>query len=167
VFFGFGPVDAGFSIVLSDCRSHHRRCGVDPATVVTGSAVLPSSFHNPCLNVRPLTRTSRAHDGSEEAGWPPCGFSAADAWKMASQYTWGSCDRAARGHLRPSPPVDSFAYAFADRRLLCSKTYTIVATMPSIVVELTHDRKGSAKGWSGSPAGGSAFVAEAWLSSRG
>ena len=57
---------------------------------------------------------------SERPGHP-WGFSAADAWKMASRYTWGSSDRATRGHLRPSLPVGSFAYAFTDRRLLCSK----------------------------------------------
>jgi hypothetical protein len=43
----------------------------------------------------------------------------------------------------------------------------IVAAMPSLVVELIYERKGSTKGRSGSPAVDSAFVAEAWLSSRG
>ena len=38
-----------------------------------------------------------------------------------------------------------------------------VAAMPSLVVELTYDRKGSAKAWCGSPAAGSAFIAKASL----
>jgi hypothetical protein len=126
--------------------------------------------------------------------------------KMGSRYAWGSCDRATRGHFCLSPPAGSFAYAFADRRLLCSKDWcgeprfgavlevdspsrvkyaagpsttsygldnlqrvvetsasesavldraralsinAIVAAMPSVVVELTYDRKGSAKAWCG------------------
>ena len=150
----------------------------------------------------------------------PWGFSAADAWKMVSRYTWGSCDRATRGHFCLSPPAGSFAYAFADRRLLCSKDWcsqprfgavldggfavarqircrpvhnlirvdnlqrvvetsasesavldraralsinATVAAMPSVVVELTYDRKGSAKAWCGSLAAGSAFIAKASL----
>jgi hypothetical protein len=57
-------VNATFSIVVSDPRSHHRRCGLEPDRRVTGSAVLPS------LRVRPLTRTSRARDGSKDAEVP-------------------------------------------------------------------------------------------------
>jgi hypothetical protein len=140
--------------------------------------------------------------------------------KMEPRYTWDSCDRATRGHFCLSPPAGSFAYAFADRRLLCSKDWcgeprfgavldgdlpsrvkyaagpsttsygldnlqrvvetsasesavldraralsinAIVAAMPSVVVELTYDRKGSAKAWCGSLAAGSAFIAKASL----
>jgi hypothetical protein len=43
------------------------------------------------------------------------------------------------------------------------KRNTTVAAMPSVVVELTYDRKGSAKAWCSSLAAGSAFIAKASL----
>ena len=39
-------VDASFSIVVSDPRSHHRRCGVDPTTVSPAPPLSPSSLRN-------------------------------------------------------------------------------------------------------------------------
>jgi hypothetical protein len=138
----------------------------------------------------------------------PWGFSAADAWKMMSRYTWGSYDRTTTGHfclslpqvrllmlllivvnrrtrasarcsftqrvellprevlqqlmknaivmahgidparVRIVPnnpgPVGSMACAIYSKNVPYSR-----AAMPSVVVELTYDRKGSAKAWCG------------------
>ena len=118
-------VDVTFSIVVSDPRSHHRRCGLDPTAVspappfsqVFKTLPMRSTAHANVAGAM-APRTQRCPRSGEAVPW---GFSAADAWKMVSRYTWGSCDRATRGHFCLSPPAGSFAYAFADRRLLCSK----------------------------------------------
>jgi hypothetical protein len=116
-------VDATFSIVVSDPRSHHRRCGLDPTAVSPAPPFSQVFAFDPSRErrVRAMApRTQRCPRSGEAVPW---GFSAGDAWKMASRYTWGSCDRATRGHFCLSPPAGSFAYAFADRRLLCSKDW--------------------------------------------
>ena len=194
---------------LSDPRSHHRRCGLDP-TAVSPAPPFSQVFafdRSRQRRVRAMApRTQRCPRSGEAVPW---GFSAADAWKMASRYTWGSCDRATRGHFCLSPPPGSFAYAFADRRqpanpsigpvlfhqrvellprevlqqlmknaivmahgidpplvsgsfpnnpgpvgsMACAMYSKNVpdsrAAMPSVVVELAYDRKGSAKAWCG------------------
>jgi hypothetical protein len=60
--------------------------------------------------------------------------------------------------------VETSAYesAVLDRAGALSG-HAIVAAMSSVVVELTYDRKGSAKAWCGSLAAGSAFIAKASL----
>ena len=55
-------------------------------------------------------------------------------------------------------PVESMACAMYSKNVPDSR-----AAMPSVVVELTHDRKGSAKAWCSSLAAGSAFIAKASL----
>jgi hypothetical protein len=55
-------------------------------------------------------------------------------------------------------PVESMPCAMYSKNVPDSR-----AAMPSIVVELTYDRKGSAKAWCGSLAAGSAFIAKASL----
>jgi len=55
-------------------------------------------------------------------------------------------------------PVGSMACAMYSKNVPVSR-----AAMPSVVVELTHDRKGSAKAWCSSLAAGSAFIAKASL----
>ena len=208
---------------LSDPRSHHRRCGLDP-TAVSPAPPFSQVFafdraRERCVRAM-APRTQRCPRSGEAVPW---GFSAADAWKMVSRYTWGSCDRTTTGHFCLSPPAGSFAYAFADRRQPANPSIGPVlfhqrvellprevlqqlmknaivmahgidpqlvsgsfpnnpgpvesmpcamysknvpdsrAAMPSIVVELTYDRKGSAKAWCGSLAAGSAFIAKASL----
>jgi hypothetical protein len=166
------------------------------------------------------SRTQSCPRSGETVPW---GFSPADAWKMASRYTWGSCDRTTTGHfclslpqvrllmlllivvnrrtrasarcsftqrveLLPREvlqqlmknaivmahgidpqlvsgsfpnnpgPVESMPCAMYSKNVPDSR-----AAMPSIVVELTYDRKGSAKAWCGSLAAGSAFIAKASL----
>lgn len=116
-------VDATLSIVVSDPRSHHRRCGLD-RTAVSPAPPFSQVFafdRSRDRSVRAMApRTQRCPRSGEAVSWD---FSAADAWKMVSRYTWGSCDRATRGHFCLSPPAGSFAYAFADRRLFCSKDW--------------------------------------------
>jgi hypothetical protein len=115
--------DATFSIVVSDPRSHHRRWGLDPTACHRLRRSPKSSRSTAHANVA-CARWLQGRKGALEAARQvPRGFSAADAWKMVSRYTWGSCDRATRGHFCLSPPAGSFAYAFADRRLLCSKDW--------------------------------------------
>jgi hypothetical protein len=73
----------------------------------------------PCHRLRrsPKSLRSTAHANVAIARWlqgrrgcprsgeaVPWGFSAADAWKMVSRYTWESCDRATRGHFCLSLP---------------------------------------------------------------
>jgi hypothetical protein len=54
-------------------------------------------------NVAPAmaSRTQRCPRSGETLPW---GFSAADAWKMMSRYTWGSYDRTTTGHFCLSVP---------------------------------------------------------------
>jgi hypothetical protein len=49
---------------------------------------------------------------------PPLG---ASRLRMASPYTWGSCNRATRGYSRPPRQAGSFPNAFTGRRLHCLK----------------------------------------------
>jgi hypothetical protein len=55
-------------------------------------------------------------------------------------------------------PVESMACAMYSKNVPDSR-----AAMPSVVVELTYDRKGSGKAWCCSLAAGSAFIAKASL----
>jgi hypothetical protein len=91
-------------IVVSDPRSHHRRCGLDPTAVSPAPPFSQVFAFDPSRErrVRAVApRTQRCPRSGEAVPW---GFSAADAWKMASRYTWGSCDRATRGHFCLSLP---------------------------------------------------------------
>ena len=89
---------------LSDPRSHHRRCGLDP-TAVSPAPPFSQVFafdraRERCVRAM-APRTQRCPRSGEAVPW---GFSAADAWKMASRYTWGSCDRTTTGHFCLSLP---------------------------------------------------------------
>jgi len=107
------PSRCNLSIVVSDPRSHHRRCGLDPTAVSPAppfSQVFAFDRSRERRGRAMAPRTQRCPRSGEAV---PGGFSAADAWKMVSRYTWGSRDRATRGHFCLSLP---FASAFADRR---------------------------------------------------
>src|SRR6202030_1378534 len=89
----------------------------------TGSAVLPS------LRVRPLTRTSRARSGSKDAEVPskrrgsPLGLLSCGCLENAVAIHMGIMRSRYERSFLPIPPAGSFAYAFADRRLLCYKDW--------------------------------------------
>jgi hypothetical protein len=98
------PSRCNLFIVVSDPRSHHRRCGLDPTAVSPAPPFSQVFAFDPSRErrVRAVApRTQRCPRSGEAVPW---GFSAADAWKMASRYTWGSCDRATRGHFCLSLP---------------------------------------------------------------
>jgi hypothetical protein len=115
------PSRCNLSIVVSDPRSHHRRCGLDP------TAVSPAPPFSQVFKTLPTRSTAPANVAC--ARWLQGRRSDLEAarhsrgasqlrmlGKMVSRYTWGSCDRATRGHFCLSPPAGSFTYAFADRR---------------------------------------------------
>jgi hypothetical protein len=119
-------VDASVSIVVSHPRSHDRRCGVDPTTVPPAPPLSPSSPQNLAYA---FERSRERRGGTVApraqrtlgAARPPLGLLSCGCLEDGVTIHMGSSDRATRGHLRPSLPVGSFAYAFTDRRLLCSK----------------------------------------------
>jgi len=71
---------------LSDPRSHHRRCGLDP-TAVSPAPPFSQVFafdRSRERRVRAMSpRTQRCPRSGEAVPW---GFSAADAWKLVSRY---------------------------------------------------------------------------------
>jgi hypothetical protein len=119
-------VAAGFSIVVSDPRFHHRRGGVNCPPCQRLSPFPLKSSKSFILRVRPLTRTlgdtmaPRVQRRSVLLRFvvPPLG---ASRLRMASPYTWGSFNRATRGHSRPPCQAGSFPNAFTGRRLICLK----------------------------------------------
>jgi len=94
-------------------------------TTVSAAPSFPlKSSQSFILGVRPLTRTSGVHDGS--SAQPSSGLLVRFVCRplgllgwMASPYTWGSFNRATRGHSRPPCQAGSFPNAFTGRRLLC------------------------------------------------
>jgi hypothetical protein len=115
-------VDATFSLL---CLTLVRTIAVVALTRprVTGSAVLPS------LRVRPLTRTSRARGGSKDAEVPskrrgsPLGLLSCGCLENGVAIHMGIMRSRYERSFLPIPPAGSFAYAFADRRLLCYKDW--------------------------------------------
>jgi hypothetical protein len=97
--------------LLSDPRFHNRRCGVDLTTVLPAPRSPPKVLKIPC-SARSTAHASVAQCPSER----PVRFVVAPLGLLGcgcleggvAQYTWGSCNRATRGHSRcPVPQARS------------------------------------------------------------
>src|SRR5439155_16580356 len=100
---------------MSDPLFHNRRFGVDLTAVSPVPPCPSSSLENPLFCDRLLTRTLRRHDGSVGARpsrsgqcglWcRPVGFSAAEAWKVASPIHMGIMHSRYEGSLSSPRPA--------------------------------------------------------------
>ena len=123
-FLGHCQVDVAFSIVVSDPRFHNRRCGLDPTAV---SPAPPFSQVFKTLPMRSTAHANVARDGSKDAEvlserrGSPLGLLSCGCLESGVAIHMGIMRSRYERLFLLSPPAGSFAYAFADRRLLCSK----------------------------------------------